>query len=325
MSRKNLNAEQKMNIGAIDIGTNSLRSMIIKIKNYDGFDCKFDVVYRSLKTTRIGKDLRKNGYILDEKIIENIAELKKLDKIFSDYGVEQKIIFATEGVRIARNAGDFLTAAKNEGLDVEIITGEEEAKWTFIGALKAIDKKNLFGGFGVIDIGGGSTELAFGRIQEKKIFYDGGISFPSGCVVLTEEFNTGIFPVPKDNIIALDKKLEKTITALPVKYIGDTLIGVGGTITCLSAIYQKLEKYDSEKVHNSKLHISQILEVYDYLENLEISKREELPGLNDKRGDIIIAGIRILLVVMKHYNFDSIIISDYGIILGILLDRCLKK
>ncbi|HPG31007.1 MAG TPA: Ppx/GppA phosphatase family protein [bacterium] len=307
-------------IAGIDIGTNSLRVLIADIDS-GGI---FTPVYKSLKTTRIGKDLQKNGYILPEKIEENLRELIEICKLCAGYGCGEKIFFGTEGLRRAANSSELIDKFyEATGYKIRILSGREEAEYTFSGAVKLIDKKFLLENPGVLDIGGGSTEVCKGIFNrdDSGINYIEGISFPVGCVTMTEKFGTGNFPVDETALKDLKDYLKNEFAKIPLKFDRNKsrLIGVGGTITCLSAIKQGLKKYDEKFTHNSFISRDDIETILKRLLNTNIEEREKLPGLSDKRGDIIIAGISILTGIMDLFGFEEILISDYGILAGIIL------
>ncbi|MBP7652655.1 hypothetical protein KA977_04490, partial [Candidatus Dependentiae bacterium] len=269
-------------IAGIDIGTNSLRLLILDIDE----NRNFRTIYKRLKTTRIGKELDKNGYILPKKIEENLEELININKICSEYKCDETIFFGTEGLRKASNSKELLEKFYSRtGKKIKILTGEEEAKLTFEGVLKSIDKTLLYEKISVLDIGGGSTEISRGRYctSSSEIKYDGGISFSIGCVVMTEKFNTGKFPVDENGIKNMQNYLRVEIGKISFDISKDQLIGVGGTITCLSAIKQGLKEYDEKLVHNSILYRTDIEEILEMLLKIDIKEREKLPGLNDKR------------------------------------------
>jgi len=169
-----------MRYAGIDIGTNSMRLIIIDISNNE-----FRPVYRQFKTTRIGKDLHKNGFLLDEKIDENTEVFLSLKKICDEYSCDKIISFATEAVRCASN-GNVLTERiyKSSGIRVRIISGEEEAKLTFDGAVYSVDKKIIDRKVSVIDIGGGSTEIGYGEFDGSAFVLKKGINFIPAVIQL---------------------------------------------------------------------------------------------------------------------------------------------
>ena len=306
-----------MRYAGIDIGTNSMRLIIIDISNNE-----FRPVYRQFKTTRIGKDLHKNGFLLDEKIDENTEVFLSLKKICDEYSCDKIISFATEAVRCASN-GNVLTERiyKSSGIRVRIISGEEEAKLTFDGAVYSVDKKIIDRKVSVIDIGGGSTEIGYGEFDGSAFVLKKGISFPVGCVNMTEKFYTGGYPVNKNNLMEMGSFIDRKINDLKLDLSESRIIGVGGTLTCLYAIKNDLKKYDPAIIHNKEITADDIENIYCRLLDMPIEEREKLPGLNDNRGDIIIAGLYILQSAMRKFKINKLIISEYGIIVGAVLNQ----
>ena len=220
-----------MRIGAIDIGTNSMRLLIC-----DYIDNKLENRVKFVNTTRIGKDVDKNGYISEEAINRNIRSLKEFANICKENKCEKIYAIGTSALRDSKNKEEFINLAKLESsIDVEIITGEEESNLGFKGVLEGWDSKD---GILVLDIGGGSTEFIIGGIEGIKFAKSENV----GALRMTEKFLTKdpICEKEFDNMSSfIENEIDETL-----KYIKDKgikkLVGIGGTITSLSAMNQEL-------------------------------------------------------------------------------------
>jgi exopolyphosphatase/guanosine-5'-triphosphate,3'-diphosphate pyrophosphatase len=202
-------------MAAVDIGTNSCRLLIADKKGKSIIP-----VLKTLRTTRIGEGLAREGLLGEKPIGRTITALKEYLALIREFEVVHLRVVATSAVREAANAAFFLDQARNEtGLAIDIISGREEAYLTYIGACQSIAAE---GTAVVIDIGGGSTEFTY-SIQDELSCY----SIPLGAVRLTEE------PCLLSEILGTAKEILNRIKKIPCP----VLIGVGGTITSLAAVH----------------------------------------------------------------------------------------
>ncbi|QEK11088.1 Ppx/GppA family phosphatase [Crassaminicella thermophila] len=302
-----------MKMGAIDIGTNSMRIFIAKIENgciVEGF--------KDLRTTRMGENVDETGRLSMDAINRNIDALKEFIKIAKKEGIKYMPIIATSAVRDAKNKETFIKRAKEEvGAKIEVITGEREAALGFFGVLRGLKEKNK--NILVIDIGGGSTEFIFGNESGIKHL----VSINVGAVRMTEKFIT-TDPICKkdtDNMIkAIDNMLEKTIYQLG-KFKIDKVIGIGGTVTTIAAVAQKLEVYDREKIHNYELRKDEVKMILNQFLSKNLKERKQIVGLQPKRADIIPAGTIILDRILTGLNIDDIKISEYDNLEGLVFEE----
>lgn len=284
---------------AIDIGTNSLRMLIGEI--HEG---KVKMISQSLETTRLGEGMAKK-LLLPQAIERTISALENFKKELNIHKVSDISIVATSAVRDATNRQEFLDKIFSAtGWQVQVLSGEEEARLSFNGALSA--KSESFGMPIIIDIGGGSTEVVYKKSDDIK-----GVSVNVGCVRLLE----GNW----DNEL-LKKELSPVVQPL-LDYKGDFSVrGVGGTTTTLAAILYGVENYTREAVHGKVLPLSDIISLKNKLENMSLEERKKIPGLMPQRADIIVHGISILITLLNLLGAEEIIASDAGILDGVLLD-----
>lgn len=298
-----------MKVGCIDIGTNSMRLLLANYKDDSITDRK-----KYVNSTRIGQGVDDKGFIKDSAMKINIDALKEYKKICDENNCDKVFCIGTSALRDAKNSDEFIYLAKKEAnIDVEIITGEDEAYLGFNGVLQGIkEKENIL----VIDIGGGSTEFIFGDECNIKFSKSEDI----GAVRMTERFLNG--SLSKDlEIIEMDKyineKIDETVKTIK-KYNINKVIGIGGTATSISAINQELEVYSMEKIHNSIITLDEVKKILHKIKNMTLNDKKRVKGLQEKRADIIVAGVEILYIIMKNLEIDSITVSEYDNLEGLV-------
>ena len=287
----------KVKIGAIDIGTNSVRLLVA-----ESGQGELNRLVERMEVPRLGEDINQTGYLKETAMERTIAVLKEYKEIIADWGSVPKAV-ATSAVRDASNQQEFVSQVKKEtGIKINVIAGEKEAYLSYLGVaaeLTDLQSKKL-----VVDIGGGSTELITGQAEDL-LTYE---SINLGAVRLKEEFG--------EDIKQLYSKVEKQIVGPEVEV--EQLVGVGGTITTLAAVNQKLETYNRAEVHGLKLAREEIQEMLDYIAAKPLSLRAEVPGLSRRRADIIVPGIVILIKIMEKVSRETITVSDTGLLEGIV-------
>ena len=306
-----------MKIGTIDIGTNSMRLLTAIYKDEKIIDRK-----KYVNTTRIGQGVDDKGYISQEAIDRNIKALKEFKDICDSEGCDYVYCMGTSALRDSKNADEFIALAKKDtGIDVEVITGERESNLGFLGVLEGVQKEDSEEIL-VVDIGGGSTEFIVGNQD--------GVNFCKseniGALRLTEKFlKTEIVSEQElnDTVEFINKTIENTINTIKGRNI-KKLVGIGGTITSVSAINQKLEIYSMEKVHNSKICKKEVDEILQMLKNMTLEDKKRLNGLQPKRADIITAGVVILDIIMEKLELNEIIVSEYDNLEGLMCQMAKK-
>ena len=302
-----------MKIGAIDIGTNSMRLLVCDFINDELLNRK-----KFVNTTRIGKGVDEHGFISQEAIRRNIDALKEFYKLSKSEGCDYIYCIGTSALRDSKNGDDFVRIAKEEiGIDIEIISGEEESNLGFLGVLKGANEND---DILVIDIGGGSTEFILGNMDGIKFSKSENV----GALRMTEKFlTTDIVDNYEFDMMSefIENEIRETLESLKEKHI-NKLVGIGGTITSLSAINQELEVYSMEKIHNSVVTIDDIENILQNLKKMTLNDKKSLKGLQSKRADIITAGVKILHIIMKKLELREITVSEYDNLEGLI---CLKS
>lgn len=304
-----------MKIGTIDIGTNSMRLLIGEYKNG-----KIENRKKFVNTTRIGQGVDKEGYISKEAINRNIDALKEFAKLCSDEKCEYVYGMGTSALRDSKNGDEFVQLAKREtGISIDIISGEEESNLGFKGVLEGLEGNN---DILVIDIGGGSTEFIIGDREGIKFAKSENV----GALRMTEKF-LKIAPIDdlefNDMYMFIEHEIDKTLEYIKEKGIKN-LVGIGGTITSLSAMNQELAIYSMEKIHSSKICKKEIEKILQNLKKMTLSDKKTLKGLQPKRADIITAGVAILNIIMEKLELDEIIVSEYDNLEGLMCQKSKK-
>ena len=287
--------------GIIDIGTNSCRLFIAELENTsEGKKIKRELV-KDVEIVKLGEGVNKTHNLNPNAIKRTLDCLKKYKEKASSYGIENIRAFATSAVRDAENREIFLQEVSKLGIKIECISGKTEATLNFLGSSLVFKDRIL-----VVDIGGGSTEFTLGK--DKSIDFIQSINI--GAVRATEKFFS-------DNDYS-EEKLEKCKVWIRknleiLKTIKDRefkLIGVAGTATTQISVRDKMEIYDSSKVHMATLTLDELKENLSLFLSKNFEERKNIVGLEEKRADVIIAGTLILLTILEELNQDKIIISE---------------
>ncbi|MBW2652280.1 MAG: Ppx/GppA family phosphatase [Deltaproteobacteria bacterium] len=308
---------------SLDLGTNTFRLLIAKIINSDTI---VPILVRRA-ITRLGEGLQKNASIQPQATKRSLKVLEDFSKIIDYYKVEKVFAVTTSAAREAKNGQDFIDQIhKRTGIQARILTGSEEAELTVKGVFSVVDRtqsRNL-----VFDIGGGSTEF----ILTEGISPIKTTSIRLGVIHLLENLITSDPPASNEldylskyiNIILQQHDLIQYIPnnkSTNTYSVQPLLIGTAGTVTTLAAIDQKIEEYDPQKINNHILTREAVENIYKQLCSLSIAERCTIPGLEKGREAVIVPGAAIVIEIMDHFKFNQLIVSDAGLLEGILLDE----
>ncbi len=299
-------------LAAIDIGSNSTRSIIVEA---DG-EGNFRVLDDEKESTRIGEGMGQSKSLSAAAMQRTIQALQRMTDIARGFGAEKIQAIATSAVREAKNREAFLRRVEDEvGLKVKVISGEEEARLAFLSMLHHFDlNEQRFLG---LDIGGGSAAIISARGHHVEKIH----CFELGAVRLTERFLHDD-PLGESEYKALRKHLKKTL--LPIRQAEEPgvqiLIGSGGTITTIAELHKALQQEKYTGVHGYELNRAQVMHVLEALRYKSLKERRKLPGLNPERADIIVAGVTVVNQVMKIFEINTLRVSARGIREGMILD-----
>lgn len=295
----------------IDVGTNSVLLLVAE----RGPDGRFTPVAERAEITRLGQGVDQARRLAPEAMERTAAAVAAFAAEARALGAEAVVATATSAARDAANGADFVALVRSgAGVDLEVISGDDEARLSFASAFAD------FGGRGplvVLDIGGGSTEFIFGDAAGAVRFRR---SFDVGSVRLTERLLRGD-PPGADELTALRTLLAQTFNAVPAPDAGTRLVAVAGTATTVLAVARAVEPYDAGRVHGAQLALTEVEAVAARLAALPLAQRRALPGLQPKRADVIVAGALVLLQAMRALGVAEVTVSDRGLRWGLLADR----
>lgn len=298
-----------MNVGAIDIGTNSTRLLVAEVGA--GVPA---AVERLMRVTRLGQGVDGARRLAPEAIERTVAVLAEYRTVLDRHGVERVRATATSAARDAENRDDFFDAAEAAlGVRPGLLSGTEEAGLSFAGATTGLAAPAPFL---VVDIGGGSTEFVVGTNAP-----EASISVDVGCVRITEQFLASDPPSPEElsaAISVVQGYLADVEQAVPVEKAA-TMVGVAGTITTLAAIELGLGEYDSEKLHHFRLTRAAAEDVFRTLATEPIEARRHNPGLDPGRVDVIVGGALTLVAILRTFRIDEVLVSEADILDGLAL------
>lgn len=303
-----------MRVASIDIGTNSV--LLLVAEHVDG---KLNVIEELLEVPRLGKGVDKDKSLhpdSQERVLKVLKTYKK--HLVQNYPlVKSPVVTATSAVRDASNRNEFLNKIKNEtGWEVVLLSGMMEAETTFKGALSVLNTEQFSGSSAVLDIGGGSTEIAIG----KDGVLDKSISLDMGSVRFSERFLTSD-PPTGEQIESTEIEIQRLLNK--VEFDKENILnamGVAGTVTSIAAIELGLKNYDPDRINGYQLHVDivdQYIQSFSRMKSSDIE--EKFPVFLQNRGDVILAGLLILREFLKWVSQENIVVSTGGIRHGILL------
>jgi exopolyphosphatase/guanosine-5'-triphosphate,3'-diphosphate pyrophosphatase len=295
-----------MRVGAIDIGTNSMRLLVAEV---EGTDVQW--LDRRTTVTGLGVGVDADG-LLDEAAIDRTIEvLAGYGRALAEAGVDACRGIATSATRDAANREDFLDRAEQAlGFRPDVVTGEEEAALAFAGATRAVESPPPYA---VIDIGGGSTEFVFGT--DLPIYRT---SVDIGSVRLSDRILKDRPALPDQLAFAQDAAAE-ALSPVELPGIPQHVIGVAGTFTALSAISQDLPAYDPGRVHGSALTVTRLSELVLYLSLLTLEETAAIPSLDPARAPVILAGAIVATEAVRRCGVGAVTVSEHDSLDGIAL------
>lgn len=302
-----------MRRAVIDIGTNTVLMLIAEVT-----DGKVNVISEYQEIPRLGRDVDRDGRLADESVLRVIKTLEKyqsiIQQLYPDISVPS--VTATSAVRDASNRDQFIKKVEREmQWPVRILSGEEEADLTYSGAL-AVFNVSADKNYAVLDIGGGSTELAAGRGRELQR----AVSLDLGSVRFSERYFKNN-PPEKSQVQQAKEIIKSTISDIIFPEHTDILVGVAGTVTSIAGIEMNLKKYDPIKINGCSLEKSKIMKYIAEFSAIDSSDIEEkYPHFLKGRGDVIVAGLLILAEYMENLRVGTLTVSTGGIRYGVLMD-----
>jgi exopolyphosphatase/guanosine-5'-triphosphate,3'-diphosphate pyrophosphatase len=300
-----------MRVAVVDMGTNSTRLLVADVNSNGVHE-----VERETRVTRLGRGVDHSGHLTHEAIEETCAAVADYIRRYRELDADRVVVIATSAVRDAKN-GDAFAAELRErfALNTQILDGSQEAWLTFLGACA---NRDGFDDTLVIDIGGGSTELIVGA-EEEMSFH---ASLQCGVVRHTERHICHDPPSTAElEELAADirKEIDGAMAADPTA-LANEAIAVAGTPTSLGAIDLELDPYDPERTDGHRLSLEKVQRLLSRLASLPLAERLNVKGLSPGRAPTIIAGVVILVEIMRAFGLDAIEVSERDILHGAALD-----
>lgn len=298
-------------LAAIDAGSNTLRLLIGKVQNG-----KVVPLLYERRICRLAGGFKEEEGLSPEAMERTLFAFQQFAEVCGKNKVKKVSAIGTAAFRQAINGEKFASKIRSTTLlPLNIVSGEEEAVKMTAGVLSALDPipDNAL----IIDIGGGSTEFVL--CAKQKVLW--ACSLPLGVVRLIEGCKS---PEARQCFITqtlarLNVDLRSVCVSNNIDIDSVSLVGTAGSITTLAALDQQMTEYNWRQINNYIMPLSKILYWRDLLKPLTPLKREALPGMEAGRGDLILAGIEVILAVMQRLNNTSLTVSDFGILEGLLL------
>jgi exopolyphosphatase/guanosine-5'-triphosphate,3'-diphosphate pyrophosphatase len=328
---------------AIDCGTNSLRLLVADVDPDAG---RLTDVVRRMEIVRLGQGVDSTGRLAPEALERTLRALRGYARIIEDRSATAVRMVATSATRDAVNAADFVDGVSAVlGLEPEVLSGEEEAYLSFVGATAEFGGGSATPGGGpylVVDIGGGSTEFVLGdgparpdqapaeRAPAERAPADltmgtagpagvSAVSVDIGCVRLTERHLHSDPPRPAEISAAaadIDAALDAVAGALPVT-AARTLVGLAGSVTTVAGLALGLGEYDSTRIHHARVSAGQVAAQTRRLLSQTRQQRAALGVMHPGRVDVIGGGAMVLDQIMRRFGFGEVLASEHDILDGI--------
>jgi exopolyphosphatase/guanosine-5'-triphosphate,3'-diphosphate pyrophosphatase len=297
-------------IGIIDIGSNSIRLVIYEITP----EGAHRIINEGKESARLSERIGSDGILARKDILSIVPILQRFKKLCELSGVDDIQAVATAAVRNAANSEEITTAlSEKTGLTIRILSGEEEARFGFLGVINTM---SITDGF-IVDIGGGSTEISL--FQSRKLLHS--LSLPFGSVNMTKQFSKDGM-VSDDSMHRLRSLIEDAIK--PYDWIchnpGLPLIGLGGTSRNLGKLDQKRRKYSMQLAHNYRMSDGSLDLFMGLLSDLPLEKRKKMDGLSKDRVDLIVPGLIILHTIFRITNASECLVSGSGLRDGLFFE-----
>jgi exopolyphosphatase / guanosine-5'-triphosphate,3'-diphosphate pyrophosphatase len=307
---------KKPRIAALDIGSNSIRCIIAEVSK----DGKFKIMDDEKATVRLGEGLSVTGMISNDASERAVEAIRRFRQLLDGLKVQIVEAIATSAVRTAGNGKELIKTLSDElGHEIRIISGEEEAELTASSALANFDmygKRHV-----MVDIGGGSVEIVTASGNHVEEFY----SLELGAVVMTDRFIKSD-PTTESELKKLQRHIRTSVkqSGANKKLSIDSLIGSGGTFTALGYMTKQMKKDNFVSIHGYEVLRADVIHLLAMLSRKDLKGRQTIPGLNQDRADIIVAGLAVIDEIMDSFDVNRILINERGIREGLLI-RAIKR
>lgn len=300
-----------MRVATVDIGTNTVILLVAE----RGPDGRVRAVHQEARITRLGQGVDATRRLHPDAVTRTCDALRDYATAAKAHGATHFDVVGTSAMRDASGA-EPLQAVVTEGFGraARILSGDEEATTTFLGAISGLTLPE--GPAAVYDIGGGSTEIAVGEVRGEGVAMGFERSFDVGSVRLTERHVTGD-PPNEASLQKVRDVLRETLAGLPKLAFAGAPVGVAGTMTTLAAVHLGLRTYDGDRVHGTRMTTKDLHAVVTRLAAMPLAERSQVAGLDPKRADVIVAGGLVAEAVLAALGATEAIVSDRGVRWGL--------
>lgn len=306
----------KCRLAAIDIGTNSIRCIVVEVDQQG----RYMVLDDEKATVRLGENLAASGAISPAAFARAVDAMSRIRKLIDGLKVSEVEVVATSAVRSASNGAELVNVLSRElGREIRVITGDEEAELVARSVRHNFDMSGKR--YMIIDIGGGSVEIMSAVANH----VESCVSLELGAVRMTDRF-IGSDPVKETELT----KLKRHVRAELKEVFGDnrttvqTFIGSGGTITTLASMVMSMRKQAYSTSHGYEVLRSEVVHLLAMLVRKDIKSLRSVPGLNPDRADIIIAGLVVIDELMRYFGANMMLVNERGIREGLIIS-CMKR
>ena len=301
------------------------------IAEYENGSSSYNVILDTMRIPRLGKGVDANRNILADSFNKAVTVLNEYKEIAEENSVKNIIATGTSFIRDSKNRDDFILYVKNNtGIEIKILSGEDEAKWTFWGGISdSIFSETNHKYMCIIDIGGGSTEISYGKPSgyiNRDILLKTPLipcSLDIGSVRLGEKYLLS-HPIDRNEEDEAMRFINQNLADMKLPGENMILIGVAGTVTTLACLKLGLNNYNPKIVEGVEMTLDEVEQIY---KTLSLRTIDEMSGSGDYmagRADIIVSGTLILKLFMEYFNINKITTSTRGLRYGILLRELFK-
>jgi exopolyphosphatase/guanosine-5'-triphosphate,3'-diphosphate pyrophosphatase len=298
-----------MSVAVVDIGSNSTRLLIAEMSG-----ASIHELVRHSNVTRLGQGVDREGRLAEEAMQRVFGVLDGYREEIEDHECSSAVAVLTSAVRDSANGEEFAAQIRERyGIEPHILTGDEEAQLTYLGATSDRDPEDRTPTL-VLDIGGGSTEMVIGEGADVRFH----VSTQAGVVRQSERHLHEDPPTAAQLDAVMHDVAAILADAVPEpERAGVTrAIGVAGTATSLAAIAQSLEPYDPDRVEGYRVTPAECERILDHLAAIPLAHRREVAGLHPDRAPTILAGVIIFREVLRLFGLDEIEVSEHDILRG---------
>jgi exopolyphosphatase/guanosine-5'-triphosphate,3'-diphosphate pyrophosphatase len=294
-----------MRIAALDIGTNTVL-LLVADRQADG---SLLPVAERATITRLGQDVDRTHRLASAAVERTRTCLESYASSLHELHAERVGVVGTSAMRDSEGGRELRDYVRSLlGVDVRVLTGVEEARLTFRGALSGL-AMNTSREVAVFDVGGGSTEVVVGKFAAGEPIVSFADSFDVGSVRLTERHG--------EDWLAIRRATRNAFASVPPLPSDRSPVGVAGTMTTLAAVSLGLTTYEGTRVHGHSMSVEELEKVVGRLASLDVESRRRVPGMEPGRADVIVAGGFLAIALMSHWQARAVEISDRGVRWGL--------